>query len=263
MTPFRFGPAERELYGVFHASASSVGAAVLLCSPLGQEAIRAHRLYRVLAERLALNGAAVLRFDYYGTGESAGEDSEGELAGWTSDVLAASCELARRASCDRAIWIGVGLGATLAALATTRAANAPERLVLCDPVMSGSEYLSHLAERHAEWLQRSYGAPARTLPFFSTDEVLGLPLLPQLRQQIEELTPSVFTSARCNDIAVVGSVRHADTRRVIDALHRAGRRVQDIPLKSSIEWASEEAMNSALVPVDALRALHEVACAPA
>src|SRR4051812_43750768 len=65
MTPFYFGAPERRLLGLFHPSATAVrGArAVLLCNPFGQEAVRSHRVYRVLAERLARGGIAVLRFD--------------------------------------------------------------------------------------------------------------------------------------------------------------------------------------------------------
>ena len=44
--------------------------------------VRAHRLLRVLAERLARNGIAVMRFGPYGAGDSLGNDEQLDLAGW-------------------------------------------------------------------------------------------------------------------------------------------------------------------------------------
>jgi hypothetical protein len=55
------------------------GAAVLLCNPFGQEAIRCHRAFRLLSARLASSGIPSLRFDYFGTGDSPGNDGEGDL----------------------------------------------------------------------------------------------------------------------------------------------------------------------------------------
>ena len=42
---------------------------VLLCNPLGDDLIRAHRPFRHLAEDLSAAGFPVLRFDFDGTGE--------------------------------------------------------------------------------------------------------------------------------------------------------------------------------------------------
>ena len=73
--PLYFG-ADAELFGLYQPADASAGKAVLLCPPLGQEQIRCHRLYRQLAHALAAEGIAVLRFDYYGCGDSAGASDE-------------------------------------------------------------------------------------------------------------------------------------------------------------------------------------------
>src|SRR5271157_706573 len=43
---------------------------VILCDPFGSEQNSIYRCYRQLAERLSSEGLWVMRFDYYGTGNS-------------------------------------------------------------------------------------------------------------------------------------------------------------------------------------------------
>ncbi len=90
MQPLRFGSAGRQLAGVFHAATASrtPPASLLICNPLGQEAIRVHRLLRLLAESLARKGIATLRFDYFGSGDSDGDDAEATLDDWIASLSA-------------------------------------------------------------------------------------------------------------------------------------------------------------------------------
>ena len=68
-----FGPEEGPLFGWLHwPDDGTARAGVVVCPPSGYEAVCAHRTLRVVAERLAERGFAVLRFDYDGTGDSAG-----------------------------------------------------------------------------------------------------------------------------------------------------------------------------------------------
>ena len=68
---------ERRLFGLFPPPEREGRIAVLICAPFGQEVVRSHRLFRVLSDRLARTGIAVLRFVPYGTGDSPGEDIDG------------------------------------------------------------------------------------------------------------------------------------------------------------------------------------------
>lgn len=63
MTPFRSGPPQHQLLGFFHLGEPGRvrPAAVSLCNPFGQEAIRAQRTFRVLAERQTRAGMPALR----------------------------------------------------------------------------------------------------------------------------------------------------------------------------------------------------------
>ena len=108
MTPFFFGPPDRRLYGVYHPPAATQRTTqqVLLCPPFGQEAVRVHQLYRLLADQLAREGRHVMRFDYHATGESAGADTEATVHGWRDDILMAHDELSRRTRAQTTTWLG-------------------------------------------------------------------------------------------------------------------------------------------------------------
>jgi predicted alpha/beta hydrolase len=130
MTPLLFGPASRQLFGLFHAPERDSQMAVLVCAPFGQEAIRSHRLFRVLSDRLARTGVAVLRFDYFGSGDSPGDDEDGELEGWRRDIGTAHEELRRRVGSRRIVWLGARLGGAMAVLAAKSGRCDPSRLIL-------------------------------------------------------------------------------------------------------------------------------------
>lgn len=132
--PFYFGPG-RELFGFFHPAVAAAGTAVLLCYPLGAEQIRCHRLYRQLAHALSESGFPVLRFDYFGTGDSAGRSADVDWARCVADVATAAGELRMRSGCPRLLAFGARLGAN-AALAA--AAARFEGVVAWDAIDDGA-----------------------------------------------------------------------------------------------------------------------------
>jgi alpha-beta hydrolase superfamily lysophospholipase len=114
----------------------------------------------------------VLRFDYFGTGDSAGSSEEGSLAEWTADIASAATQLADLSGVRRVSLVGMRLGAVLAAAASARGL-AVQDLVLWDPILSGRSYLSQLeaVERRA---RLELLAPQDQQP--SAHTVLGFPL---------------------------------------------------------------------------------------
>src|SRR5262245_385120 len=137
MRPFYFGNSQAPLFGIHHPPstaatkvASGRPGAVLLCNPFGQEAIRAHRIYAVLAQKLSRLGLHVLRFDYVGTGDSSGEVEAGSQARWVDDVVEAHEELAAASEVKRIAWVGLRYGAALAVLAAEKVSPALAELVL-------------------------------------------------------------------------------------------------------------------------------------
>jgi len=146
-----FGPADRPLFGWVHVPADGrAGAAVVLCPPLGLERSGAHSTYRLVAELLAARGLAAVRFDYDGTGDSAGaEDDPGRLAAWRASIDHA-VDLARSVVSAPAVpvaLVGMRMGALLAAEAAARTPSV-EALVLWDPCPSGRAFVKHQRAMH-------------------------------------------------------------------------------------------------------------------
>ena len=259
MTLLRFGPAARQVCGVLHAGDSrrQPGLGVLLCNPFGQEAVRTHRMYRVLADRLAAGGAHVLRFDYHGTGESAGDDLHGDLHGWCDDILAADRELQNRAAIAHTVWVGARLGASLAATASPRAGRPLDRLVLWEPVLDGRRYLAELASAHARALAEGGHVAVTRLEARPHGEALGFAMSAALLRQLEQWDATPAASARAREAVVIATARDATGRDLARRLDANGVPCRVVDYDHAFDWTSDEALNTALVPPAAIRLLAE------
>jgi pimeloyl-ACP methyl ester carboxylesterase len=112
-----------------------------------------------LGRQLAARGFNVLRFDYYGSGDSAGNESEVRLSGWREDIAAAIEELKDISAAKGVALIGLRLGASLAAQIAAGCRMDIAALVLWDPAVSGPEHLevleiewTEMAQRHSTYL---------------------------------------------------------------------------------------------------------------
>jgi alpha/beta superfamily hydrolase len=268
--PLMFGPASRQVFGLFHAAdaARQSDSAVLLCPPFGQEGLRTHRFFKVLAERLARTGAPTLRFDFHGSGDSPGDESEGELDGWRRDLCAAHEELSRRAPGKRIVWVGARLGATLAVLAARNGRCDPVRLVLWEPVIDGLRYARFLREQHVAAIDATFCIPdlswRRSLtrePDAVPEEALGAALSPQLRAQLGALTPESLPLTALHETLVLTLPGDGHTAQWAAAQQSRHMPVRLAYFQHRLDWTADPYPNSAMVPADALNrlqgALHE------
>jgi len=260
MKAFHFGPAERRLFGLFHPrdAAAPARGGVLLAAPFGHEAIRTHRFYRVLSERLSRLGFDVLRFDFYGCGDSGGDDADADLQGWTQDLLAAHAQLAESAGRAVAWWLGSRLGGSAALLAHASVDAAAPALALWDPVVEGMAYLEELRNKHVEALEHSFSVPdprwrARLAdPDAYTGEAIGFAISPLMRKQVLALTPAQLKAAPGAPLAVLASPSASAT---VAWLAQQPNAKQLLRLPTDFDWTSDDSLNTALVPLEALNAL--------
>lgn len=264
MTPYFFASGNRRLMGLYHAPEAprTPRSAVIFCNPFGQEAIRSHRMYRVLADRMARSGYAALRFDYSCTGDSEGECTEGRLAHWIEDVRAADREVVARSGATRVTWVGLRLGATLALLAADRDPGHEVNLVVWDPVLSGANYLKELAQAHVGFLANVFrwkpGRVARSRGIRALDsmqELVGFEISPELRREIEAIDLGAQRRILSRSVTVLGdqpAEEYAKLRAVVAA---SGREARYVPIEPDAPWDSEEALNASTIPARTLDAL--------
>ncbi|HEX4337014.1 MAG TPA: hypothetical protein VH062_13945 [Polyangiaceae bacterium] len=184
MNPSFFGSSDAPLFGMYHPPAGGRprDEGVLLCYPAPQEYMRTHWAFRKLATMLTRKGFHVFRFDYFGTGDSAGASDEGSLATWRANVATAASELRDLASVTKISAVGFRLGAAIAATARDVTFNS---LVLWEPVIKGAAYIDQL-----ENLQERHNAKILEPPWSGRDrppELLGFPLPVSLEREIREL----------------------------------------------------------------------------
>jgi alpha-beta hydrolase superfamily lysophospholipase len=171
--PIVFGPLERGLLGFCHTPEGPTirSLAVVFCNPLGYEAMSVHSTYRHLAERLAKRGFLAFRFDYDGTGDSAGRlDDPNRVRSWINSIKAAAEEARIHAAVRHVALFGVRFGGTLAVQAAAELGEV-DSLILWAPVVSGR---AHVRELRAFRMINSARAAAGG-PTDGSEEIAGYP----------------------------------------------------------------------------------------
>lgn len=199
--PIHFGPSDRPLFGWVHRPAPGTPprtTGLVICNPFGYEALCAHRSLRHFAEAASALGYFTLRFDYDGTGDSAGDDLDPDRwTAWQASVGHAVEEIRRRSGATQACLLGVRLGATLATLVAASRDDVTG-LAAIAPVVSGRPWL-----RETRALQAAMGRaepPAELALPAGVTESVGLPLGEETRTAIgavDLLTTPRPPAARC------------------------------------------------------------------
>ncbi|HXN33469.1 MAG TPA: alpha/beta hydrolase [Polyangiaceae bacterium] len=188
----------------------------MLCYPGVQEYNMAHWAFRRLAGMLSREGFHVLRFDWSGTGDSWGETNDGTIETWLDDVALAAQELRDASAASSISIVGMRLGAALAALACTQGVAA-ERLVLWEPVVSGSRYIAELEALHArDSLRLLHPVPAHCA------ELVGFPFSPALRASVGQIDLCAKPPRSAGRVLIVAGAERPDHRALYAALQSLG-----------------------------------------
>ena len=194
-TPLHFGPPAGRLFGVHQAPAGAAPRAlgVVLCYPIGQEYLRAHRSFRQLAIRLARHGFHVLGFDYYGCGDSSGPDEAWTVPGALAKRRAGRPRAPAPCRLSRVGLVGLRFGATLALLAARGDAGRRG----ARPLGAGVERtgVPAVARGPADGVASVDGTRRGSGGGETETELMGFPLPPVARAGVEEI--DLLTVDRC------------------------------------------------------------------
>jgi alpha-beta hydrolase superfamily lysophospholipase len=234
-TPFYFGPASRPLFGWYHEPAGKVHHALsmVICPPLGHEYVNSHRSLRHLADRCAAAGVPTLRFDYDGTGNSAGADEDPDrLAAWLSSIREAMAQVRRLSGCQEIGLAGLRIGATLAALTSTDAEIS--FLALWAPCIRGRAYV-----RELKAIQLTGSSPFRPEPTEASDlEAGGFVYTKQTQRELSGLNLE-STVPRAKRILIASRVDFAKDPSLRVAWSQGGLRVEQQRLPGYIDMMAE------------------------
>ena len=152
---FFLGPPKKRILASYHPPAGGYGEALtVICPPLFTEYMRTHVALRELANSLSEAGQHVLRFDYRGTGDSDGDTSDMAISDWLEDIWLAVEEGRSISGANQVNVVGVRASALLACR-SVGALDELRRMVLWDPVSSGTEYVQAQRRMQAAMLERN------------------------------------------------------------------------------------------------------------
>ncbi|GGA98218.1 alpha/beta fold hydrolase [Allosediminivita pacifica] len=255
MSPFFFGTSRRRLFGVYHPAQTSraTAKAVVLCYPWGHEYINAHRSMVKLAGVLAEGGYHVLRFDYFGTGDSGGEAVDVTLKGCREDILTAAEELLDMSGGESVSLVGLRLGAALAAEVAVAERGLVDRLVLWDPVISGPDHVEAMFRAAANMPNGMGPPPLRAPEKGGGHEICGFPLTDTQRDQIAgvdliRLVPKLPRKS----VTLVTQPAPAH-ERYLEAVGDAGAQGERfLRITDRAAWHEDWPRNAGMMPVDVI-----------
>lgn len=256
MNPFYFGNSREALFGVYHPPITMGirNSAILICPPLGREYIRTHWALRRLADQLAQGGAHVLRFDYFGNGDSAGESGEGNVEHWQNDIRTAADELLELSGVQKISIVALRAGAALAASTTDLDTS---NLVLWDPVINGRSYLDGLRQVYRTKLE-AYNRIRQQKVKETPDELLGFPLPAAMQSSIEQLDISSGFHNKADSIHVFSSRKTNNLSQLQEMLEQGGGTFHGEIINDAGDWDQASKVGDAFLPTSIPAAIAKI-----
>lgn len=225
--PFYFSTSGKPLFGCYHAPVPGFrrDCGVVLCYPMGEEYVRFHRAYLQLAGYFSNAGFPVLRFDFYGCGDSAGDCEQGEIGQWLDDISTAIGEIKNRCDIGNICLVGLRLGGSLSMMAGTESGGI-DSMVLWDPVVEGRAYIEELLEWHQDLLRYSHVKQSDNITYKRPWEILGFPVTESLIVNIENINLLAIQQKPAENMLIIETHEKAGEGRLIEHLKSMGAYVE-------------------------------------
>ncbi len=258
LEPVYFGSGGSPLFGCFHPARlpAREGSALVICQPFGQEYIRCHRLFRVLAESLARAGLSVFRFDYYGCGDSHGDCEDATLERCVANVGEAVRFTRRRARALSVDLLGLRLGASIALRFAAEHNGQVGRVATWDPIVRGEDFLASMRDQSAtfaKWMERVFRRAAAPGEADGPRDFIGFRFSEALIDELKALDLLDIAESPCRRVLILDNGEDVAATALRDHLGAIGVQVELERLTSSRIWLAEPYQG--LVPRDSLARL--------
>jgi exosortase A-associated hydrolase 2 len=244
-----------KLYTLQHFPPNAPLAHVVYLPPFGEEMNRSRALVVKQARKFAGRGYSCTVMDFYGTGDSEGELAEASIDLWLQNVVCVANFLRDKNDVPIVLW-GVRLGGLLALELAGRFPESFKKLVLWQPVVSGSRFLTQLLRLRIAALA-GRGLPPETTSEIRAQlssgqevDVAGYTLNDELVTAIEQL--SISESMQVSDALIhwfehVNGAEESLTRPVqkaLDTLQALGNEVSLHKFSSAPVWQLQKRHDS-------------------
>jgi exosortase A-associated hydrolase 2 len=241
---------------LYHPPAGPARGALLYVHPFAEELNRARRMAALQARAFAAAGHAVLQIDLAGCGDSSGDFGEARWELWKADLALAAAWLRARTDAPLRLW-GLRLGALLALDYARAAAHPVAGMLLWQPVLKGSTYLTQFLRLRLAWALLADGeagggtAELRAALLAGEPlEIAGYDLDPRLARALDALEPLDAFRPACpvdwiEAVTQAGAEPSPGAARAAAAWRGAGVDLRLHPVHSAPFWTTTEITESA------------------
>lgn len=246
MEIFHIGSAERRLIAIFYAGNEEKikRTGIIICNPLGQEHIRFYKATVVLAKELSLQGFPTFRFDYYGTGDSYGDESEFNISSSAADLRLIVQELRDGCDIDDICLIGIRYGTILNTLYGHHLNISSH--ILWNPVISGTVYLNELKQQHQKFIAGSFIKTANV----EKHERLGFYLSDQLIKDLDSFALSDMTTDGRKKVLVLADDQFLTRYNLVNYSFFKNDNLKIVRNDVANFWQKERGDQKSMVPVN-------------
>jgi len=231
--PIVFGKEGHKLFGVLHTPENiSKGPGAILFHGFTGNKIESHRLFVKIARRLVPIGATVLRFDFYGSGDSDGDFSEMTFSGEMEDASVALDFLRGQKNVDprRIGIIGLSMGGGITACVAGRKPDDIKTAVLLSAVAD----FSLLLERVNAEMPKELEEKIKLEGFL---DYYGWPLGIKFIEELPKIRPIDEIKKFKNTVLIVHGTK--DEAVPIEAAYRYYDTLKDRPVETKLKIIEE------------------------
>ena len=257
METFYFGDPPKSLFGAYHPAQGHTDrrVGVILCYPIINEYLRSHRAFFRLATQLAAEGFHVFRFDYFGCGDSYGDDEDASLGEWTNNLSTAIDELKNGCDASHICLIGLRMGATLALLAAENRDDI-DSMVLWESIVNGEDYIRQIKRLNLESTKFDGAVKDAKDPADDSRhlEILGFRIPGTLLGDLRKLDLLTMQQSPADKILHVRNSDDYDRSDFLNHLKHLGVDVEETYISCASIWLDgDDEAYAGLVPANALQ----------